>query len=87
MHIVLVATMCDKLAANSTAYSESVKEFVAANKLLFWIETSAKTGHNVNELCERIAVHLYSQNHGKIKAIVSPFNFVESFSVYIEGQA
>lgn len=68
MLIVLVANMCDKLAGD-TAYSEQVKEFVQSNKLLFWIETSAKTGHNVNELCERIAKHLYSKNHGKIKSI------------------
>lgn len=63
--IVLLGNMSDK-EEHREVTQQQAEEFRAKHKIAFWIETSAKTGSNVEDLFLLAAKLVYFKNKDKI---------------------
>ncbi len=68
--IVLLGNMSDKEESREVTQQQA-EEFRDKHKISFWIETSAKTGKNVQDLFLVAAKLVYIRNKDKIGLMVS----------------
>ena len=69
--IILVGNMKDREAQREVPVSEA-RDFQRANNIPFFLETSAKTGQNVETVFQMAAKILYEDYKDRIVELVSP---------------